>query len=1412
MEPDSGDSRGEGASRALARELLDSSESEAERDLQEQDADNSKETGANSQSQNVESETKDESASSSSSSKGQEIRATEQKVLGSSDLEMEVEMKAGDKGDLQKMHDSPFPGSRLMIREMVLENFKSYAGVKKIGPFHKCFSSVVGPNGSGKSNVIDALLFVFGKRAKKLRLSKVSELIHNSTEFPNCEYAKVSVYFQNIIDRPFKDEDDDEGFEVVPDSQLEVARFADKNNKSDYFVDGKKKSFAEVAALLEKRGIDLHNNRFLILQGEVEQISLMKPKAQTSHEDGLLEYLEDIIGSNKYVEAIEEASKKVEELTQARTEKLNRVKVVEKEKESLEDAKNEAEEFLSKDAQLLEKRGALIQLRMREKKREVLEIESKREKLAASLAEEEGAASESQARRTALQEKVSAVQKEHEKLAMSVKDTKKQFAAFERKDVKHREDHKYAKSQVKEFESAAQKYEEAKEKHQQTAESIANEVIPALEEEIESLKAEKVAAEEKLEGIYQSLQGETAELRTQLELKQKNLAPLSAEVAEAKSKLDVQQTQIDLIEERTKSSKLQLEQAYERLEEIDSLLASRPTEIQNAKKDLDEACANLQRVTKELEEVTAIETELDSNVKRKRVQTETAKAQLASSSNQSTLLKCLAEGKSDKKSSIYKVGLYGRLGDLGTIPAEYDVAVSTACGSLDFIVTETTKGAEECVEYMRKRQLGRATFAILEKLSHLSDKMNRTMETPENVPRLFDLIDVKDDKFKIAFYFAMRDTLVARDLDQAVRIAYKGKKCVWRVVTMKGEVIDTSGTMSGGGKKLKRGAMKLQTSSSKQAAASMELDEDDEGLGLVTKDSVTEMEVSTSALIEELRQCREKKSQLTKEKARLEKLAQDLSKMLPKLKLEIEELEKQRSQIEMNAKEIEPKCRLSADEKKEIGALRKTCSSLEKAYEAAQSKLVAVEKDTASLHEQIAQVGGERVRKLKRKIDEVEAAIEENRKKINKAHSDVKAATTKAEKSQKALEDTAKEIVATQKHIEDLKTEFEEIENGAAEVLKSMKEVQILEEEKKAELSKASQELQKYKSKSNKVSQLLVEMKNQLAQFDDSDLPKAEKTLEALQTQLDDLEKQYVFLQKERLRFGPQEEEEEKEEENDDEFEGEPEKKKRKHNDVVSSAPTLALLDEQLDDLDEKQLSTEIDILQNAVARLKKVVNMASIKEYRAREVEYTARVEELDAATKERDEAREGCEVLRKKRLTEFMDGFSQITLKLKEMYQMITLGGDAELELVDSCDPFSEGLVLSVRPPKKSWKVTANLSGGEKTLSSLALVFALHHYKPTPLYVMDEIDAALDFKNVSIIGNYIRERTRNAQFIVISLRNNMFELADRLVGIYKTHDVTKSITINPGKIVRAAEMKAKQFQEETEEKDREPLSAVNR
>ena len=92
------------------------------------------------------------------------------------------------------------PKFRTVIRNLILINFKSYAGRQEVGPFHASFSSVIGPNGSGKSNVIDSLLFVFGFRASKMRQGKVSALIHNSAQHPNLDHTEVAVHFQEVMD------------------------------------------------------------------------------------------------------------------------------------------------------------------------------------------------------------------------------------------------------------------------------------------------------------------------------------------------------------------------------------------------------------------------------------------------------------------------------------------------------------------------------------------------------------------------------------------------------------------------------------------------------------------------------------------------------------------------------------------------------------------------------------------------------------------------------------------------------------------------------------------------------------------------------------------------------------------------------------------------------------------------------------------------------------------------------------------------------------------------------------------------------------------------------------------------------------------------------------------------------------
>ena len=162
---------------------------------------------------------------------------------------------------------------RLMIERLELMNFKSYAGKKIIGPFHKYFTSVVGPNGSGKSNLIDSLMFVFGKRSKKLRIKKLTDVIHKSSNARDLKFARVSVHFQEIIDTG----DGDDDFILVENSEFIVSHEVRKSGESFYKINHEKRTFDDICILLKTKGIDLDYNRFLLLQGEVESISLMKP-------------------------------------------------------------------------------------------------------------------------------------------------------------------------------------------------------------------------------------------------------------------------------------------------------------------------------------------------------------------------------------------------------------------------------------------------------------------------------------------------------------------------------------------------------------------------------------------------------------------------------------------------------------------------------------------------------------------------------------------------------------------------------------------------------------------------------------------------------------------------------------------------------------------------------------------------------------------------------------------------------------------------------------------------------------------------------------------------------------------------------------------------------------------------------
>ncbi|KAJ2058861.1 Structural maintenance of chromosomes protein 4 [Coemansia sp. S146] len=1201
---------------------------------------------------------------------------------------------------------------RLIITQMVLENFKSYAGRQVIGPFHRSFSAIVGPNGSGKSNVIDALLFVFGYRANKIRQGKLSELIHSSKNAGQLSQCSVEVHFKEVVDSA-----DGSSSEDVDGSELVVTRTATQSNQSKYMVNGSSSSYTEVTTLLRSKGIDLDHKRFLILQGEVENISQMKAMGQSENEVGLLEYLEDIIGTSAYKGQIEEARKLVDELNVARSERLHRVKIVEKEKNSLEDKKNEALSFIQTENELTVQKSALYQKRQHESK--VKEAAEQAKYSAAKLACESEQARHAAIRNEAqeLEETRALTEKECKVLDRKAKEVAEELSKAEREEVQLQVNRKHIKGKLKKAQDSGDREAHSMQQLRSTASALESDMDSGRKESAD-LEQRLGVEREALEEISAGLGSKTAELTAAIAEKQQELAPWRERIGAHQARLELAQTELGVLDERAGAADRALEAAKAELRRVRDERVGKAAAAE-------ERVAELARVNEELEAADKAAQVGEGRaaagraaVGEARRREEEARAAVGAAQSQSAVLRAVM-----RQRDLGKIGgIHGRLGALGAVDDAYDVAVSSACGAaLDSIVVQTVAAGQACVEFLRSSGVGRARFVILDTLRPRAS----SGATPEGVPRLVDLVRPASAVFVPAFQHAMGDTLVAADLEQARRVAYGGSRR-HRVVSMDGAVLEAAGTMSGGGSRVARGAM-----SSRPAAPG------------ASPETLARLTAAREAAEAQLAEHQAALRIATASRQQLQTRYDALETLLPRLELELTAADEQVQMAKRRARDLADEA-ARAPAQAADDAVRAAAAARVDAEKAAigelQAQCSAIDGAVRGLQEKVMQAGGIRLRAQKARVDGLRdrlATVADDMARWAaaqaKANADLARAERQAATKAQAAADLSAQLAAVTAEIDALSHQALAVRDraDAARALADTRRA-LLERTREAADAKTA-ELDALRARDAKLKRTT----------DDAERALADATRAA----------NYWASERSHLALH-----------------------------VVEGAGSPAVLAElteaELDDVDAASLQARIE---QAEARLQRTrPNLSVLAEYARRAAEHATRSAELDAVAARRDEAQRSLDCLRTRRLDEFMAGFSVISYNLKEMYQMITLGGSAELELVDSLDPFSEGIVFSVMPPKKSWKNISNLSGGEKTLSSLALVFALHQYKPTPLYVMDEIDAALDFRNVSIVANYIKERTRNAQFVIISLRNNMFELADRLVGIYKTDNRTKSIALD--------------------------------
>ena len=132
-----------------------------------------------------------------------------------------------------------------------------------------------------------------------------------------------------------------------------------------------------------------------------------------------------------------------------------------------------------------------------------------------------------------------------------------------------------------------------------------------------------------------------------------------------------------------------------------------------------------------------------------------------------------------------------------------------------------------------------------------------------------------------------------------------------------------------------------------------------------------------------------------------------------------------------------------------------------------------------------------------------------------------------------------------------------------------------------------------------------------------------------------------------------------------------------------------------------------------------------------------------------------------------QFEEKFAEITKEFDKVFKELFGGGKGTLELIEDEDILEAGIRIIAQPPGKKLQNMMQLSGGEKALTAIALLFAIQNLKPSPFCLLDEIEAALDESNVGRFANYLHKLTKHTQFIVITHRRGTMEKADRLYGI---------------------------------------------
>jgi len=652
------------------------------------------------------------------------------------------------------------------------------------------------------------------------------------------------------------------------------------------------------------------------------------------------------------------------------------------------------------------------------------------------------------------------------------------------------------------------------------------------------------------------------------------------------------------------------------------------------------------------------------------------------------------------------------LGEIVSVDKSLETAMEIALSAaISNIITDEEALAKSLISYLKKNNLGRATFLPLNIIKGRGINENLNLSSDGFIGIASELIKYPA-KYKNAIDFILGRVLIAKDMDSALAI---GKKTSYRykIVTLSGDVVNAGGSLTGGSTNSAASGIigrKREISELQDRIEALKNEEiNQEKLIINIKDEIKKAE---NSIEDNKLKINNEVIEITKINGKISSIDQDSHKINSNMQLSDKEIETIKESLKESSEEIlnkeESIDKLTLKEKNLLLILDEKEDNIREKEDESKSlieKLTNFKVDKASKDQYILSKEQETER-IKKELEEIKLKIEESSKDINDKQDKIKALKESLISLDEKMNDKKQQIL----NMEDVFLESETcIINLKTDI----------------------------ESKNSRFKEINIEKAKM-----EADLHKYEIAKAKLQTELTGLYDDLNQL----------------------------------HN--LTYAEALELKQEVIN---INKLKEEIRGLKEEVSLLG-VINVGTILEYKEVSEKFKFMSSQSEDIIKSKEEILLVINDMTKKMRNIFNENFQKLRIYFDETFKELFKGGSADLILNDN-DELTSDIDINVQPPGKKLGSINLLSGGEKVLSAIALLFAILKMKPTPFCILDEIEAALDDANVSRYAEFLKKFSNNIQFIVITHRKGTMEVSDILYGVtMEEKGVSKIVSVKLG------------------------------